>query len=120
MADQKTQDPPQDAEGESEGRYRHTREAFHELPLEKQARFLVEATASTMARGIEAAARSVADEMEEAFRAAESAADDPAADTAAADTPSSEASPADAPDANAGPATDPADAPNAPTDPPTA
>lgn len=61
------QDPAQDAESQSEGPYRHTRKAFHGLPLEQQARFLVEATASTMARGLEAVARSVADEMEEAF-----------------------------------------------------
>jgi len=101
MADPKTQDPAQDpaqdADGESEGRYRHTREAFHELPLEQQARFLVEATASTMARGLEVVARSVADDMEEAFRSA-----DPGA--------------TEEPNAPAGEASDPDDTRDAPDD----
>lgn len=47
--------------------YRRVREAFDELELESQARFLVEATAATIGRGIDLLAHRVAEDMEEAF-----------------------------------------------------
>jgi len=56
------------AEDTGERRYRSTQDAFRDLPLSQQTRFLIEATATTVARGLEAVARSVADEMDEAFR----------------------------------------------------
>jgi hypothetical protein len=121
MADPKTQDPAQDADSESEGRYRHTREAFHELPLEQQARFLIEATASTMARGLEVVARSVADDMEEAFRSAEPTEEEAAEDEepAHASATSPDSGVTEESDTTAEEASDPGDAPEAPDDPAT-
>ncbi len=56
--------------------YRDARERFDHLPLAQKLEFLLEASASTFARGIEKAGASVADEVEQAFRtAAETARD---------------------------------------------
>lgn len=48
--------------------YRRTRDTFNEMKLEDQATFLVEATASLLARGIEETGRAVADGIDELFR----------------------------------------------------
>lgn len=48
--------------------YERTRRDFDEMRLEDKAIFLVEATASTLARGIEEASRAVADELDDLFR----------------------------------------------------
>jgi len=119
MADPKTQDPPHDTESESEGRYRHTREAFHELPLGQQARFLVEATASTMARGLEVVARSVADDMEEVFRSPEPAEEEgPGAhEPSQGSAPASESGTTEEADASPADASAPDDIRDAPDDP---
>lgn len=120
MADPQTQDPAHDTERESEGRYRHTREAFHELPLGQQARFLVEATASTVARGLEVVARSVAEDMEEAFRSREPEEGGPGdREPSPASAPSASGT-AEEPDAPPGDASAPDDPRDAPDDPATA
>ncbi len=47
--------------------YERTRRDFDEMRLEDKAIFLVEATASTLARGIEEASRAAADELDDLF-----------------------------------------------------
>jgi len=54
--------------------YRHTREAFDRMKVDEQASFLVEATASVLARGVEQVGRAVADGLDELFRGAQSTA----------------------------------------------
>ena len=58
--------------------YEQTRHDFDDLPLEEQARFLIESAASTLARGLEALGRDVAREVETAFRCSASASADDA------------------------------------------
>ena len=48
--------------------YERVRSGFKHLEFEDQARFLVEATARTVARSIEEAGRLVADELDQFFR----------------------------------------------------
>lgn len=48
--------------------YQRTRDTFNEMELEDQAAFLVEATASMLARGLEEAGRVMADGLDELFR----------------------------------------------------
>lgn len=69
--------------------YRTARDAFEALPIQDRALFLLEATVTTLARGIESAGQAVAAEMERAFQQAEKAAHDAADDAAAreAETP---------------------------------
>lgn len=50
--------------------YRRTRDTFNHMKLEDQATFLVEATASLLARGIEEAGRVMAEGVDEIFRPA--------------------------------------------------
>lgn len=52
--------------------YRRTRDTFDDLPLEDQATFLVEATASLLAHGLEEAGRAVADGLDDLFRTSKS------------------------------------------------
>lgn len=51
-------------------RYDRTRDSFEELPLQEQALFLVEATASAVARGAARASRVLADELDDFFQGA--------------------------------------------------
>lgn len=51
-------------------RYEEARRNFDDLDVEDRARFLVEATASTMARGLLRAGEALADGLEEAIRQA--------------------------------------------------
>jgi len=51
-------------------RYRKTQDDFEAMEFEEQASFLVEATASTLARGLERAGRMLADGLDDAFRQA--------------------------------------------------
>ncbi len=67
-------------EQKREGRYDDTRRAFEELSPEEQARFLLEATASSLMRGIEFVAGAVADEMESAVRKAREKSEEAASD----------------------------------------
>ncbi len=48
--------------------YRRTRDTFNEMNIEQQATFLVEATASMVACGVEEAGRVVADGLSDIFR----------------------------------------------------
>lgn len=48
--------------------YQRTRDTFNDMKLEDQATFLVEATATLLARGIEEAGRVMADGIDEIFR----------------------------------------------------
>jgi len=48
--------------------YRRTRDTFNEMTLEDQATFLVEATTSMLARGIEEAGRVMAEGLDDLFR----------------------------------------------------
>lgn len=59
--------------GHSE-RYHETRRQFDELRLEDKAVFLLEATVSTLGRGLEQAGRVLGDALENAFNEAERAA----------------------------------------------
>lgn len=52
----------------SHDEYRRTRDSFNEMNVEEQATFLVEATASMLARGVEEAGRVVADGLSDIFR----------------------------------------------------
>ena len=56
---------------DSQERYRNLRESFDELQIQDKALFLVEATVSTRARGIEQAGQTLADEMGDVFRSEE-------------------------------------------------
>ena len=49
--------------------YRRTRDAFDRMNVEEQASFLVEATASMLARGVEEVGRTLADGLDDLFRA---------------------------------------------------
>lgn len=49
-------------------RYHQAREAFDDLKIEDRAVFLLEATVSTVARGVEEAGRALADEFDRFFR----------------------------------------------------
>lgn len=62
MADTQDSDSTRDT-------YRRTRDTFNEMKLEEQATFLVEATASMLARGVEEVGRIVADGLSDVFRA---------------------------------------------------
>jgi hypothetical protein len=53
---------------ESHNSYQETRRAFDGLDVEERARFLVEATASTLARGLLQAGETLAEGVEEAIR----------------------------------------------------
>jgi translation initiation factor 2 alpha subunit (eIF-2alpha) len=55
---------------ESQTRYERTKRDFEEMNLEQKASFLLEATASTLARGLEEVGRSVGEELEDLFRRA--------------------------------------------------
>ena len=57
-----------DAPDDSRDHYERTRRDFEEMSFEQQASFLVESTASALARGLEHAGRSLADELERLFR----------------------------------------------------
>jgi hypothetical protein len=57
-----------DATSHGESSYERTRRDFDSLSLEEQASFLVDATASTLARGIETLGRELAREVERAFK----------------------------------------------------
>lgn len=52
----------------SQEQYRRLRESFDELQIQDQALFLVEAAVSTLARGIEQAGETLADEVGDVFR----------------------------------------------------
>lgn len=52
----------------SRDEYRRTRDTFNEMDFEQQATFLVEATASMLARGVEEAGRVVADGLSDIFQ----------------------------------------------------
>lgn len=54
----------------SRERYDKTRRDFESMNLEEQATFLVEATVSTLARGIEEAGHALADGLDDVFRQA--------------------------------------------------
>lgn len=56
---------------DSQERYRDLRESFDELQIQDKALFLVEAAVSTLARGIEQAGETLADEMGDLFRSEE-------------------------------------------------
>jgi hypothetical protein len=49
-------------------RYERTKQDFSEMNTEEQASFLIEATASVLAQGLEEAGRRVAEELEALFR----------------------------------------------------
>jgi len=51
-------------------RYEETRRRFDELDVEHKTRFLVEATASTLARGVQHVGELLADGLEDVFRRA--------------------------------------------------
>ncbi|NBB73225.1 MAG: hypothetical protein GVY35_06025 [Bacteroidetes bacterium] len=53
----------------SHDEYRRTRDTFNKMNVEQQATFLVEATASMVARGVEEAGRAVADGLSDVFGA---------------------------------------------------
>jgi hypothetical protein len=53
--------------------YQRVREAFDSLGVTDRATFLLEATAATLAHGLEEAGRAVADELDNFFRAAAAA-----------------------------------------------
>lgn len=55
-------------EKESETHYDEARRNFDDLNVEERARFLVEATASTLAHGVQQAGEALADGLEEAIR----------------------------------------------------
>lgn len=57
--------------------YRRTREAFERMKVDEQASFLVEATASILARGVEQIGRTIADGLDDLFRGAQSTASAP-------------------------------------------
>lgn len=71
--------------------YRQARTAFDALNIEDKAVFLVEAVASTLARGLQSAGQTLADEIDRAFRtrphddAPEQPSEDEAADAVADD-----------------------------------
>ncbi len=48
--------------------YEQTRRRFDELGVEKQAQFLIEASASALAKGIEQAGKALADGLQDAVR----------------------------------------------------
>lgn len=52
----------------SHNEYRRVRDTFNKMNVEEQATFLVEATASMLARGVEEAGRVVADSVNDIFR----------------------------------------------------
>lgn len=52
----------------SEDTYRRTRDTFDQMNAEEQVTFLVEATASMVARGVEQAGRALAAGLEDVFR----------------------------------------------------
>ena len=56
-----------------ESQYRQARRRFDELEIEEQSRFLIEATASTVAKGVVQAGALLADGLEEALRRARTA-----------------------------------------------
>lgn len=58
------------AEDRQHDRYREARSRFDELDVEEQASFLVEATASTLAHGLEEAGRALAGSLQELARQA--------------------------------------------------
>jgi len=52
----------------TDGPYDRVRRDFEELEIEKQARFLIEASASTLARGLEEVGSLLADGLEDVLR----------------------------------------------------
>ncbi|MFP4227254.1 MAG: hypothetical protein ACLFTE_00330 [Salinivenus sp.] len=56
------------ADDPKESQYNQTRRQFEELGPEERARFLIEATASTIAQGIETMGRTLAHGLQEAVR----------------------------------------------------
>lgn len=64
-------------------RFHEARRQFDDLSLEDKAVFLLEATVSTFARGLEQAGRALGDAMEQAFAEAERSAREESADKAA-------------------------------------
>jgi hypothetical protein len=76
--------------------YREAQSAFDRLRVEEKAVFLIEATLSTVARGIEEVGHVLADELDTLFdEARTSRANDAAADETEPDASSTEASSAD-------------------------
>jgi hypothetical protein len=57
-----------DDHDDARARYERTKRDFEDMSLEQQASFLVEAGASALARGLEQAGRSLADEIDRIFR----------------------------------------------------
>jgi hypothetical protein len=57
-------------DSDASSRYDDTRRRYDELDMEEQARFLVEATATTVARGLVHAGKTVAEGLEEVIREA--------------------------------------------------
>ena len=55
-------------DSDSSSRYDDTRRRFDDLNMEEQARFLVEATATTVARGLVQASKTVAEGLEDVIR----------------------------------------------------
>lgn len=53
---------------ETRSRYDETRRSFDDLGVEEQTRFIVEATASTLARGLMEAGEALADGLEDVVR----------------------------------------------------
>ncbi len=58
------------AENASDARYEDARRRFEDLEVEEQTRFLIEATASTLAQGLKQAGAALADGIEDVVRQA--------------------------------------------------
>jgi hypothetical protein len=69
-------------------RFYETRRQFDELRLEDKAVFLLEATVSTLGRGLEQAGRALGDALENAFREAERQAEQESEDTGTSESSS--------------------------------
>jgi len=66
-------------------RYQQARRRFDELEIEERSRFLIEATASTLAEGVVQAGTLLADGIEEALRQARKASESPGQQPGAAE-----------------------------------
>ncbi len=80
--------------------YERARSAFDDLKLEDRAVFLIEATVSTIARGVDKVGRVLADELDRLFRTRPGAAEEGAAASSAQEAsnpPSEERRPGDTP-----------------------
>lgn len=81
----------QEQDKDRKEQYRHVRDAFDTLNIEDKALFLVEAAASTVARGLEEAGRKLGDELNRVFEEAEQRAAQAEHEDAEPDTPPSAA-----------------------------